>query len=272
MSFLEGASGFGFGFDLAEGLTPLRSLLGYGTLFAKVGDYDLEGAPASWNKVVAVRHALTEYPEVRYVWYLDQDALIMNPALRVEEHVMGAARLEEAMIRDLPVVPPDSIIKTFAGLRADDVALAISQDKAGMAVGSFVLRNGDWARFFLDTWFDPLYRSYNFQKAELHTLVSFFVPRKYIHPSARAPILSPPPFQLTPLLPPLADHHPLAAGTHGAVAPDDPLAGGGPAAAHAERVLAAGPRRAVRRGRPRRPLRLLPRQRREELRPRGRQV
>ena len=41
-----------------------------------------------------------------------------------------------------------------------------------MAVGSFVLRNGDWARFLLDTWFDPLYRSYNFQKAELHTLVS----------------------------------------------------------------------------------------------------
>ncbi len=28
------------------------------------------------------------------------------------------------------------------------------------------------AKFFLDTWFDPLYRSYNFQKAEGHALVS----------------------------------------------------------------------------------------------------
>ena len=148
------------------------NLTGYGTLFANVGDYDLGGAPASWSKVVAARHALTEFPDARYIWYLDQDALIMNPNLRVEEYIMAASRLQESMLRDLPVVPPDSIIKTFSNLRGDDVALALTQDKDGMAVGSFVLRNGDWARFLLDTWFEPLYRSYNFQKAELHTLVS----------------------------------------------------------------------------------------------------
>jgi mannan polymerase II complex MNN11 subunit len=33
-----------------------------------------------------------------------------------------------------------------------------------------LLRSGDWAKFFLDAWFDPLYRSYNFQKAEAHAL------------------------------------------------------------------------------------------------------
>src|SRR5271156_4777432 len=39
-----------------------------------------------------------------------------------------------------------------------------------LAHTSLILRNSDWARFFLDAWFEPLYRSYNFQQAEGHAL------------------------------------------------------------------------------------------------------
>ena len=85
---------------------------------------------------------------------------------------MKPSRLEALMIKDHPVVPPDSIIKTFAHLRGQDVDFVLTQDKDGLSVGSWVLKNGDWAKFFLETWFDPLYRSYNFQKAETHALVS----------------------------------------------------------------------------------------------------
>ncbi|KAI1201958.1 galactosyl transferase GMA12/MNN10 family-domain-containing protein [Nemania serpens] len=143
---------------------------GYGTFIAKAGDYDRSGAPASWSKVVAMRHAITKFPDCKYVWYLDQHALIMNPGSRVEEHVMGAQALEEMMLKDHSIVPPESIIKTFSHLRARDVNLVITQDKDGLSTNSVVLRNGEWAKFFLDTWFDPLYRSYNFQKAETHAL------------------------------------------------------------------------------------------------------
>jgi hypothetical protein len=38
-----------------------------------------------------------------------------------------------------------------------------------------VIRNTEWAEFYLDTWYDPLYRSYNFQKAEIHALVSLLL-------------------------------------------------------------------------------------------------
>lgn len=148
-----------------------QHVLGYGTFIAKASDYDLSGAPASWSKVVAMRHAITKFPDCKYVWYLDQHALIMSPNSRVEEHVMGARRLEEMMLKDHPIVPPDSIIKTFSHLKARDVDLAITEDKDGLATTSVVLRNGEWAKFFLDTWFDPMYRSYNFQKAETHALV-----------------------------------------------------------------------------------------------------
>lgn len=144
---------------------------GYATFFPKVGDYDLKKAPKSWTKVVAMRHALTQFPDATYFWYVDIDTFIMNPALAIERDIMAAAKLEDKMIVDQPVVPPDSIIHTFSHLKAEDVHFVVTQDKDGLATNSWLVRNSEWSRFFLDTWFDPTYRSYNFQKAETHALV-----------------------------------------------------------------------------------------------------
>jgi mannan polymerase II complex MNN11 subunit len=119
-----------------------------------------------------MRDALTKFPDCRYVWYLDASGFIMNPKLRIEDYVMAPARLDELMKKDYPVVPPDSIIKTFSHLKGRDVDVVLTQDEDGLSSGSYVVRNGEWARFFLETWYDPLYRSYNFQKAETHALVS----------------------------------------------------------------------------------------------------
>ena len=96
--------------------------------------------------------------------------MIGNPSIRVEEHLTDKARVESLAITDVPVVPPDSVIKTLQGVPGDYVDLLLAQDREGLSVNSFVLRSGDWAKYFLDTWFDPLYRSYNFQKAERHAL------------------------------------------------------------------------------------------------------
>lgn len=144
---------------------------GYETLIVKVGDYDLHGAPFSWTKVVAMRHAITKFPDAKWLWYIDQDAFIMNPQIKLHEIVTNKA-LEEEMIRDRPIVPPDSIIKTFSHLKGKEVELVLTQDSDGISVSSFAVHNGEWAKFMLDTWYDPMYRSYNFQKAELHAMVS----------------------------------------------------------------------------------------------------
>lgn len=144
---------------------------GYKTLLAKITDYDLHGAPFSWTSVVAMRDALTQYPDCRYVWFLDANGLIMNQKLKIDEQVMVPTRLDELMKKDVPVVPPDSIIKTFAHLRGADVDFVVTQDGEGLSAGSLVVRNGEWAKFLLETWWDPIYRSYNFQKAEVHALV-----------------------------------------------------------------------------------------------------
>lgn len=83
---------------------------------------------------------------------------------------MDPRRLESLMLVDKPVVPPDSVIKTFSHLKGDRIDFVLSQDNEGLAGGSMVIRSGEWAKFFLDSWFDPLYRTYNFQKAEAHAL------------------------------------------------------------------------------------------------------
>ena len=121
---------------------------------------------------MAMRHALTQYPDCQYLWFLDQNAFIVEPSRSLEDQILQPRTLEDLMIRDYPVVPPDSIIKTFKFLQAENVGLIVSQDKDGLVADSIIVKNGDWAKFFTETWLDPLYRNYNFQKAERHALVS----------------------------------------------------------------------------------------------------
>jgi hypothetical protein len=141
-------------------------------MVVETDEYNTDKSPRSWAKVIAMRHALSKYPDATYIWFLDQNAYIMELDRTLEEQVMNPAKLEELMIKDWSIVPPDSIIKTFSHLRGQDANLIISQDEVGLVTNSYVLKNGDWAKFFVETWMDPLYQAYNFQKAERHALVS----------------------------------------------------------------------------------------------------
>ncbi|KAH7117026.1 alpha-1,6-mannosyltransferase-like protein subunit [Dendryphion nanum] len=143
---------------------------GYLCFFPSSTDYPLRNAPASWAKVPAMRHAMTLHPTSTFFWYLDSTALIMNPTVSLQSHVLAPSKLEKLMIVNEPVVPPDSVIKTFGNLKGDRIDLVVTQDKDGISHSSFIIRNGEWAKYFLDAWFDPIYRSYNFQKAEQHAL------------------------------------------------------------------------------------------------------
>ena len=149
-------------------------ITGYATFFANSSDYLYaldEKTPRSWLQVPAVRHAMAENPHSTYFFFLNAHAFIMDPTLPLTSHVLEPKRLESLMIKDHPVVPPDSVIKTFSHLTPKDVELIITQDGEDLVPGSFIIKQGPWARFFLDVWYDPLYRSYNFARAEKHALV-----------------------------------------------------------------------------------------------------
>ncbi|KAK4555645.1 UV-damaged DNA-binding protein rad7 [Recurvomyces mirabilis] len=144
---------------------------GYTTFFPNTTDYDLmPNTPLSWSTIPALRHAMTLHPHTPWLWYLTSTALIMNPTQGLYSKVLDPRKIEELMITDQPVVPPDSVIRTFSHVRGERVDFILSQDHEGLAGGSIMVRSGEWAKYFLDAWFDPLYRSYNFQKAEGHAL------------------------------------------------------------------------------------------------------
>ncbi|ETI27840.1 hypothetical protein G647_00289 [Cladophialophora carrionii CBS 160.54] len=136
----------------------------------------VDPSPSSWSMIPALRHALTEMSTSTFFWHLSADALITNPSLSLESHILQP--LEALMLKDIPVVPPDSVIHTFAHLKPARTHLILSQDMDNLAHTSLILRNtpfslqtpDNWAHYFLDAWFDPLYRAYAFQKAENHAL------------------------------------------------------------------------------------------------------
>lgn len=117
-----------------------------------------------------MRHAMTKYPHSTWFLYLDQNAFFMKPSISVEQQIVSPHRLESLMIHDQSIVPPDSVIKTFHHKSAEHVDFILTQDNNALSDDSFLVRRGDWAHFLLDAWFDPLYRSYNFQDAQAHAL------------------------------------------------------------------------------------------------------
>ncbi|KIW96304.1 uncharacterized protein Z519_03373 [Cladophialophora bantiana CBS 173.52] len=151
---------------------------GYRNFYANTTMYfDLvDPSPLSWSMIPALRHALTEFGSSTFFWSLSADVFITNPSVSLESHVLQ--RLESLMLKDIPVVPPDSVIRTFSHLKPSRTHLILSQDMDNLAHTSFILRNtpfstktpDNWAHYFLDAWFDPLYRAYAFQKAENHAL------------------------------------------------------------------------------------------------------
>jgi mannan polymerase II complex MNN11 subunit len=126
--------------------------------------------------VPALRHALKLYPTADYLWSLSPHALITNPSLSLLTHILS--NITNIMQKDVPVVPPDSVIHTFP-IPAANAHLIMSQDMDNIAHTSFLLRtispvstdtDAGFAHFLLDSWFDPLYRAYAFHLAELHAL------------------------------------------------------------------------------------------------------
>jgi mannan polymerase II complex MNN11 subunit len=113
---------------------------------------------------------MSKHTHTPYFFFVDTKTLIMDMDVSIEDKIMDKKKLESVMLVDVPVIPPDSVIRTFAGIPGDKIDMVISQDKDGLMSNAFVMRRGEWAKFFLDAWFDPMYQSYNFQKAERHAL------------------------------------------------------------------------------------------------------
>src|SRR5262245_37734105 len=88
----------------------------------------------------------------------------MNPTVPIHTQYVSPSSLLSLPLRETPVVPSDTRVRTLS-LRNQPIAqlgLLLSHGRGILHTGSLLLRRGDYAEFVLDSWNDPLARTYQF--------------------------------------------------------------------------------------------------------------
>lgn len=116
--------------------------------------------PIFWNKIPILQEAFIRYPEAEWVWWLDLDIIIMNTSLSIYDHVLS----DEGMARNILLNEPmhgagggETGYRTPATYKRNDINFVISLDSWGMNVGNFLIRRGEWSKWLLGLWIEPLY-------------------------------------------------------------------------------------------------------------------
>ena len=94
----------------------------------------------------------------------------MNPAIPIHTHYLSPASLLALPLREIPVFPPETTTRTLS-LRAQppsQISLILTHGSGTLHTGSIIVRRGDYANFVLDSWNDPLVRSYGFPGEDRH--------------------------------------------------------------------------------------------------------
>lgn len=94
----------------------------------------------------------------------------MDPSVDLYDHVFKPQVLRKLIMRDWPIVPPESAIHTLKNPNVKNVDLLLTQDYQGLSHSSIVFKRGSYAEFFLQFWFDPMYRFYPFNRMDQQAL------------------------------------------------------------------------------------------------------
>lgn len=118
--------------------------------------------PLEWAKVNLMREAMFAFSQAAWMWWLEQDAVIMNPKFDIgSQLVFDKEILSKNMIRDAPIIPPQSIIHTYKHVPADQIKFITTQNEAGISMNSYLIRNDQlYGRMLFDYLRDPLHRTY----------------------------------------------------------------------------------------------------------------
>jgi mannan polymerase II complex MNN11 subunit len=88
----------------------------------------------------------------------------MNPSIPLHTHFLSPASLLALPLREVSIFPPETTIRTLS-LKSQPISqinLILSHGAGILHTGSILIRSGDYADFILDSWNDPLVRSYGF--------------------------------------------------------------------------------------------------------------
>ncbi|KAF5102795.1 hypothetical protein D0Z03_000349 [Geotrichum reessii] len=125
-------------------------------------EIEIELDPLEWAKTNLMREAMAAFDKAAWMWWLEQDAVIMDTEFDIgSDLVFDKAKLSKQMIRDAPIIPPESIIHTYKHVRADQIKFITTQNDVGICMASYLIRNDPlYGRILMDYLRDPLHRKY----------------------------------------------------------------------------------------------------------------
>lgn len=115
---------------------------------------------AKWIRVYCMKAAMFAFPKTKWFWYLDENGLIMNMNINIHDYMLKPEILNSIMLRDLPLIPPDGIIKTYKNARADSIRFILTQSNQKIETNSFLMKNDYIGKSMIDIWGDNLFFQY----------------------------------------------------------------------------------------------------------------
>ncbi|QDS70406.1 hypothetical protein FKW77_009426 [Venturia effusa] len=157
---------------------------GYNYHFVNISKFDLGDAHPVWKKIPAIVEAFNTYPEAKWVFFLDLDAIIMSPKQGLTELVLSHEGMKKAITWGAQFVgsertPLGTYMQADADL--DNLDILFAQDQNGVNAGSLFLRRSKYTQSLLDMWIDPFFMKMDWYGREQETLLHFIK----FHPTFR---------------------------------------------------------------------------------------
>lgn len=123
---------------------------------------------STWARVALAQEAQLSFPDAKWIWYLSEQSLIMEPQVDLLHSLLPNEKLSKEMQRDVPILRFENThIRTYQNSRVEDISMVFTRNSHGVSTDSFIFRNNLYSRIWLETWSDPLYRTFNrFQNEE----------------------------------------------------------------------------------------------------------
>lgn len=118
----------------------------------KINDIDM---------IKSIRQTFKDNPSAEWVWWLDTDALIMNPYFDLTKEVLNDNALEQRLTYGRPLRNSATNFVNGAYMERGEINfknldIIISQDFFGLNRGSFFIKRSSFSDYFLDTWEDMI--------------------------------------------------------------------------------------------------------------------
>jgi hypothetical protein len=153
-------------------------------MWANFSQYKVGQAHPVWSKVPVLIEAFNKYPDAKWVWWLDFDAIIMSPTIDLGSHLLNhdamSSKLRKGEVYKLRGSHREAELHTLESPDPNEIHLLVTGDQNGINAGSFLLRRSAWTDILLDLWLDPLYVDMDWPGKEQDAMIHMMQFHKFV--------------------------------------------------------------------------------------------